>query len=408
MKKRFSVRVSAHFALLLTLLFFLITQQVFADAYLTKGACEGELYLHGIYEGEGNYVLYRSADHGQTVTMQDSIYSTGSITAGVDLGEIYVRGPGNYLYYSSDYGISFTQKALVTSDCDAIASGNALGEIYIFRGNTIRHSSDYGASFLIKDTLDIMVGDMCVGLDPGEIYIGDGLGDIYHSIDYGESFDSTGYIPGNIDYITRGAASGEIYVCNSAYGAALLYYSSDHGDSLSPVYAFTKPDTVDSWYIQGIAGASNPGEIYVFEEIPYFGGGGEIYINYSTDYGDSFIRYHPFSTTEDVLLPQAIDDLICVRSNSSIFLDWPTVTKDIWNNPETVDYYVVYRDTLSRFSPVPEDSIGISINSEYLDLFALENPNTKFFYIVKAVDDSGNKSKSSNVAGMVERQLMNY
>jgi hypothetical protein len=64
---------------------------------------------------------------------------------------------------------------------------------------------------------------------------------------------------------------------------------------------------------------------------------------------------------------------------------------------------VVYRDTVPDFVPSSEDTIGAPSVSTFEDSEA--GSSASFFYVVKAVDDSGNVSKSSNRVGKMNRLL---
>jgi len=199
--------------------------------------------------------------------------------------------------------------------------------------------------------------------------------------------------------ITRGSADGEIYFFASDNK---LYYSPNRGDSLYQQHYFDiNPD-----YLTGIAGGFLSGEIYVLESRHYFTGGGDLYIHRSIDYGQTFTAHHVYSAREDTVSPKSIDDLSCTPCDSSLFLDWSPISTDIWNRTEQVDYYVVYRNQDPGFEPSPADSIGFSTTSSYTDPGA-RWATQAYYYVVKAVDDSGNQSDSSNKVGRFNRDLIN-
>jgi hypothetical protein len=76
----------------------------------------------------------------------------------------------------------------------------------------------------------------------------------------------------------------------------------------------------------------------------------------------------------------------------------PAVTKLSWNPTEApdFDYYTVYRDTLSGFTPDQSNRVGYAIDSVFLDSTA-ELART-CYYLVCATDFSGNVSDPSNEA----------
>ena len=60
---------------------------------------------------------------------------------------------------------------------------------------------------------------------------------------------------------------------------------------------------------------------------------------------------------------------------------------------------MVYRDTTGDFEAGPEDSIGGTTDTTYLDVGAIGTSGTNYFYVVKAVDDVGQKSDPSGTVG---------
>jgi hypothetical protein len=98
--------------------------------------------------------------------------------------------------------------------------------------------------------------------------------------------------------------------------------------------------------------------------------------------------------------PPPITDLEIALSQQDLVL--------AWNPPEekTVVRYVVYRSTTSDFVPVLEDSIGGTANTTYTDLGATGLVGTNYFYAVKAVSDSQQKSEPSNTVGEFDVNLI--
>jgi uncharacterized lipoprotein YddW (UPF0748 family) len=102
--------------------------------------------------------------------------------------------------------------------------------------------------------------------------------------------------------------------------------------------------------------------------------------------------------------PAAVDDLASFKSGGDIVLTWTAVTTDTLGNPETVDGYVIYRN--SDAAMVPGDSIGTAVETEYTDSGAAGSTGTNYFYVVRAVDDAQAKSEPSNQVGEFDRELM--
>jgi hypothetical protein len=86
------------------------------------------------------------------------------------------------------------------------------------------------------------------------------------------------------------------------------------------------------------------------------------------------------------------------KSGDDVVLTWKKITTDTLDNPETVHYYVVYRNTSPSFIPGSSDSIGSVDHPDtvFTDAGAL-NSTDSYYYLVKAVDWARNKSKKSNM-----------
>ncbi len=86
------------------------------------------------------------------------------------------------------------------------------------------------------------------------------------------------------------------------------------------------------------------------------------------------------------------------KSGNNVILTWNKITTDTLGNPETVHYYVVYRNTSPSFIPGSADSIGgvIQPDTTYTDAGVLGSSNS-YYYLVKAVDVATNRSAKSNM-----------
>jgi hypothetical protein len=87
-----------------------------------------------------------------------------------------------------------------------------------------------------------------------------------------------------------------------------------------------------------------------------------------------------------------------LTAGNCVTLTWNKITTDILGNPEAMDHYTVYRNTLPDFIPGPSDSIAgvIHPDTTYTDLGAL-NAVDNYYYLVKAVDQAENRSANSNM-----------
>jgi len=102
--------------------------------------------------------------------------------------------------------------------------------------------------------------------------------------------------------------------------------------------------------------------------------------------------------------PERITDLEATKAGSSITLTWSVREQDIWGNWEWIDHCVVYRSAAPHLYG---DSLAITFGITYTDIGAAGNPIINYYYIVRSVDDSGNKSGSSNRVGKLNKALVN-
>jgi alpha-amylase len=106
--------------------------------------------------------------------------------------------------------------------------------------------------------------------------------------------------------------------------------------------------------------------------------------------------------------PAAINDLTAILAGNGLYLTWSAITENIIGEPIVVDHYTIYRGIDPGFSPGSEDSIGSTSSTFYDDPTpALKDPETNHFYVVKAVDVTGEKSSDSNRVGEFDRVMIN-
>jgi hypothetical protein len=96
------------------------------------------------------------------------------------------------------------------------------------------------------------------------------------------------------------------------------------------------------------------------------------------------------------------------KSGSDVTLTWEMITSDTLGNPETVYYYIVYRNTSPSFVPGTSDSIGYTVQPDttYTDAGALST-TSDYYYLVKAVDVSRNRSGKSNMGYKLNKVVIN-
>jgi len=101
---------------------------------------------------------------------------------------------------------------------------------------------------------------------------------------------------------------------------------------------------------------------------------------------------------QDPVAPSAIEDLTANLSKSDILLEWSHAADNV-----AIDHYVVYRATQPYFQAPGGDSIGGTKGTSYLDLGAVGNTLTNYFYVVKAADPSRNLAEDSDQVGEFDR-----
>ena len=93
--------------------------------------------------------------------------------------------------------------------------------------------------------------------------------------------------------------------------------------------------------------------------------------------------------------PPAPVDLRAQTAGDGVALTWTPVTEAVG--------YVIYRDSTAGFQPGPEDSLGYSADTMYVDGDAIGQG----YYVVRAVDAGGQKSEDSAQVGQFDTGLIN-
>ena len=151
------------------------------------------------------------------------------------------------------------------------------------------------------------------------------------------------------------------------------------------------------------------------QSYPCIGAGpnGKVLITYSgyteAPYCATRLYYQPKETTTDNVPPL----VPCVYAEKAgagsddIRLIWDKVTTDTLGNAETMDHYAVYRSTSPDFIPGASDSIaGIAHpDTVFTDTGVLDSLQS-YYYLVKAVDQSDNKSTKSNMAYKLNKAVI--
>jgi hypothetical protein len=140
--------------------------------------------------------------------------------------------------------------------------------------------------------------------------------------------------------------------------------------------------------------------------------------SYGTADGDSLLNQAPAGDGDgqvqageyvefllDSTPPQAVTDLTVFLAGDLLLLSWSAVTADTAGGPETVGRYIVYRGQAPDFVPTAAESLASTADLSFPDSSVYFSPMVNFYYLVKAVDATGNKSAESVRVGEFDRDL---
>jgi hypothetical protein len=287
---------------------------------LTRGTEAGEIYISTDWYHDGyhlHYGIFYSSDDGENIELKyENIDSppAGEMTIGFILGDampgVLYNDVLNELWVSYNYGKDWECNELYGES--RFASGCIPGEIYRCCNNpegTIWRSTDFGSQFIeirnnAKYILEVGVNESVLyGIDgsSGEGFI------IHYSKNYGLDFitipiDSSvaswqigGYYP----EISRGTESGELYLVSWWPGYHYkIFHSVDTGYTWSEKFESGYIDTY-FWRVKYTAGRA-PGSFYMVRITvdPESHNHNLLYIDYSSDYGQTFTTYfHELDST---------------------------------------------------------------------------------------------------------------
>lgn len=111
----------------------------------------------------------------------------------------------------------------------------------------------------------------------------------------------------------------------------------------------------------------------------------------------NFEAVKPDGTVLDAFIstgPPPVSNLRAQVVDSCLALIWSSVTE--------ANHYVIYRDSLASFEPAPEDSVGATVDTSYVDC---DPAAVEAYYVVRAVDAFGRKSEDSQKVGQFQREL---
>lgn len=304
---------------LLILFLWCISIQRNSYGQISRGATPDELYISGEWYLENysilHYGIFHSIDNGENLSLRyentDSPplgeMKVGWITGDATPGVIYNTGDSK-IWVSFDYGQTWEfrenyniyAKYFTGVDQGVILKSDPQG---FFR------SSDYAESFE-ELPITITCGFSEVGFSEQEffgIYGESGLQYYFsHSLDYGQScieipLDSSiaFYAPGGqFPELSRGATPGELYLISWTPELHYkIFRSEDNGITWEKRYESEYID-IYNFGVQFTAGRE-PGSFYVLKRrISPEGNHTWLYIEYSSDYGETFTTYfHDLDST---------------------------------------------------------------------------------------------------------------
>lgn len=107
-------------------------------------------------------------------------------------------------------------------------------------------------------------------------------------------------------------------------------------------------------------------------------------------------RMVAFLRGEDETAPEAITGVVTEKTNNSIIISWDVVDEDALGNPEALDCYLIERGTIP-FGTM--DPVALVLDTSFEDApWGFGNPDTNYFYAIRAIDTAGNMGEPGMAA----------
>ncbi len=121
-------------------------------------------------------------------------------------------------------------------------------------------------------------------------------------------------------------------------------------------------------------------------------------------WGNSMYRCVP--SYDDVWPPASPYITRAEKSGNHAVLHWNIVTADTLSNPDSVDHYIIYRNTSPSFIPSSSDSIGVVYAPEttFVDSNVLSGAQD-YYYLITATDKRNQTSARSNMAYVFHKSI---
>jgi hypothetical protein len=189
---------------------------------------------------------------------------------------------------------------------------------------------------------------------------------------------------------------------------------TDTPESFEVAHPGTLPGGSSSFTVHVASGGSDLDSAYVC-----LWKSGEVYLTGYTD-ASGQVAFTPVPATAGSLhVTVAKHNYLPYRGSAQVTDSAPPPVTDLsiqlceddlvlaWTAPgiKTIERYVIYRDTDGDFVPAEEDSIAGTAGTSYIDTGVVGGPSTGYYYVVKAVSDSGGKSEPSNCVGELDVEL---
>ncbi|MCK4677630.1 MAG: hypothetical protein KAT48_05810, partial [Bacteroidales bacterium] len=293
---------------------FLFLYSLKGISQITRGASPGEIYISGDWYHDGlhlHHAIFRSSDNGETIELKyhnidnppTGEMEVGPLNSDATPGVTYNYGYYPYydLWVSFNYGVSWEfieHHSVYTEYFSGVVPGT------IFKGNNegFFKSADFGFTFEpLHITFLVFLSE--VGYTENEFFGLYGVSGLYynliHTIDYGQTYteftiDSTvalWQIYAKSPQLSRGTEPGELYLVSWWFEYRYkIFHSVDTGYTWTLQYESEEIDP-GWWGVQYTAGQA-PGSFYVKRstidpELTH----SWVYIDYSSDYGQTFTTY---------------------------------------------------------------------------------------------------------------------
>ncbi len=290
-----------------------------SQAQITRGAQPAEIYISTDWYVDNfndlHYAIFHSSDNGENITLKyENIevpppceMKVGKVLGDATPGALYNWG-WNELWVSFDFGVSWEYKE-IGPDHVKYLSGQSNGTIFKINSAELSQSENYGNNFTV-----ITNPIICPIREPG-YYLGEFYGIngnigvalfLDHTLDYANTYteipidSSVAFysVSGHYPQISRGTEPGELYLVSWWPDFHYkIFHSTDTGYTWTEKYE-SEYINVYFWRVAYSAGRQ-PGSFYVMRStVAPAGDHIWLYIDYSSDYGETFTTYfHDLDST---------------------------------------------------------------------------------------------------------------